>query len=345
MRKFAIYALAAGCLLTAGCAKNATVSEGETAQKYLQLWMKEYHPEVASATNGVYILSDEPGTGDGWNSSLDYSLLNVTIRTLAGKVTTTNHEDVAKQVGSYVEGDYYGPVVTATSSGYAGVESMLDGMRIGGTRTAVIPSWLLTKDRYSSQKEYLEACSSSTHLIYTISFSGQIDDVQQWERSLLRQYVTSHYGADVQSVSFNDATEQASIFFFIPDNSHVTSWEEMASGTKYTLNYTGSLLNGQVFDTTSEKVAKDNGIYNKNRTYEPVTITTAADYDNYALDGSTSLVDGFKGALSMLKYPGQRGVAIFASDLGYSTGGSGTTIPGFAPLRFDLEIVKVTSSK
>ena len=43
-----------------------------------------------------------------------------------------------------------------------------------------------------------------------------------------------------------------------------------------------------------------------------------------------------------MKYPGQKAVAIFTSSQGYSTTGSGNTIPAWSPLLFELELVDVS---
>ena len=343
MRNIALYTLgaAAALLLLHGCKKNNNAATGAEAQEYIQLWMQEYHPGISANANGVYILEDQPGTGAEWDSGKAYSLLNITIRSLDGKITSTGHESFAKQLGTYQTGNYYGPKVTDTQKGYAGVESVLKGMREGGTRTAVVPSWLLTTSRYSTQQEYLDACPSTTHLIYTITFSGQTEDVQAWEIDRLKNYVRAQFGSGALPVSFNDATSEKDLFYFIPDESGVKDKTEIGSGVSYKLNYTGMLLNGQVFDTTIEKVAKDNGIYDSSRTYEPVTIKTAEEVDSYTLGGSSGIVTGFKGGLSLLKYEGHKGVALFTSDLGYTSTGSGNKIPGYAPLRFDLEVVSI----
>ncbi|MBR1569249.1 MAG: FKBP-type peptidyl-prolyl cis-trans isomerase [Bacteroidales bacterium] len=344
MKKTVIYALFAGALLAAGCAKNATISTGENARSYLELWMNEYHPAVSQSPSGIYILEDKEGTGAVWDSNQEYSFLITTIRGLNGKVTSTAHEDVAKQLGTYSRGNYYGATVSSTKSGYAGVETVLQGMRKGGTRTAVIPSWLLTTDRHSTQKEYIDACTSSTHLIYTITFTDQTSDVDEWEEKTLRNYVTANFGSSVETTSFNDESANGDYFYFISDNSGISGDAPVEAGKKYKLNYTGMLLNGQVFDTTLEKVAKDNGIYNSSKTYEPVTITFADSYESIAMGGSSNLVDGFKGALSMLRFPGQKASALFTSNLGYKNSGSGSTIPAYAPLRFELEFVALTET-
>lgn len=336
-----LFITAAACLAVSACAKkDESSSSGAIAQDYLKLWMQEYHPGISASPYGVYILEDEPGTGVTWNSELPYSLLNVTIRGLNGKISSTGHESYARQLGTYQEGNYYGPVMTFTQTGYAGVEAVLNGMRAGGTRTAVVPAWLLTTDRYTSQKEYLDACSSSTSLIYTITFSEQTDDIDKWETEKGNRYALEH---SLKNTSFNSESEdEDKIFWFLSNAASITGQTPIASGSKIQVNYTGSLLNGQVFDTTLEKVAKDNGIYSSGRKYEPVTITTADTYDKYAMNGSTSLVDGFKGALSLMQYPGEKAVAVFTSALGYAANGNGSSIPAYAPLRFDFEIVSVS---
>ena len=342
MKKTVIYSLmaAAVCMAAVSCAKNAESSAGAVAQEYLGLWMNKYHPGINISSTGVYILEDEPGTGAAWNSELGYTFMQVTIRSLNGVITSTGHEAYAKQLGTYVEGYYYGPQASYTANGYAGVEAVLSGMRAGGTRTAVVPAWLITTDRYSSQQEYIKASSTSSSLIYTITFAEQANDITAWEASKVRLYAQAN---SLQSASFNDDTKESEIFWFLSDTTAITSKEPLSSGAKITINYTGRLLNGQVFDTTLEKVAKDNGIYSSSRTYEPVSVTLADSYENISMNGSTSLLDGFKGALSLMKYPGEKAIAVFTSALGYTATGSGSTIPSYAPLRFDFEIVSVSN--
>ena len=339
--KKSIILITAACLLAIGCERKNNNTTGAIAKEYLDLWMQEYHPGVSANANGVYILEDEAGTGNVWNKDLKYSRLTITIRGFNGKITSTGHEEYAKQLGTYETGDYYGPNFTTPSTGYAGVEAMLTGMQIGGTRTAVIPAWLLTTDRYSTQQEYLNACSTTSSLIYTITLWDQTDDIAQWEQDKVGIYAVTNFPGSMIPASFNDATKAANIFYFYSDASRFQGQDTLKSNAKILINYTGRLLNGTVFDTTLEKEAKDNGIYDSSRTYAPVTITRAEDYSGYAMNGSTSLVDGFKGALFLMKYAGEKSIAVFTSDLGYTASGSGTKIPSYAPLRFDLEIVSV----
>ena len=110
--------------------------------------------------------------------------------------------------------------------------------------------------------------------------------------------------------------------------------------SKIYFNYTGRLLNGTVFDTSIERVAKDAGIYNASKTYGPTYITWYAEgYKNTTMGSdASSTIDGFAYALYNMK-PHEKGKVIFHSLRGYSYSGSGSTIPAYSPLIFELELV------
>lgn len=67
------------------------------------------------------------------------------------------------------------------------------------------------------------------------------------------------------------------------------------------VDYTGKEKDtGRVFDTTSEEVAKKNGLYNKDITYKPVTMIL----------GEKMLIEGFEEALNSMKNGEEREVEI-----------------------------------
>ena len=107
------------------------------------------------------------------------------------------------------------------------------------------------------------------------------------------------------------------------------------------INYTGMLLNGDVFDTSISEVAKDAGIYSSSKSYTPMTVTLNEDYEEITTttsSGSTgSLVKGFSYCVSLMK-TGEKGTCIFYSDLGYEASAQ-DKIPAYSPLRFDIEMI------
>jgi FKBP-type peptidyl-prolyl cis-trans isomerase FklB len=97
------------------------------------------------------------------------------------------------------------------------------------------------------------------------------------------------------------------------------------------VDYTGYLLDGTVFDTSNEDVAKDNGIHNTSRTYEP-----------YRIELGVSLeITGWHIALSQMK-EGEKAIALIPSGYAYGSQANGP-IPANSVLAFDLDLVEVRS--
>lgn len=341
MNRKPILLMAAVCLLAGACAKNQASTTGQTAQEYLKLWMDKFHPGIPAGEDGLYILEETPGTGVEWTSEAPYIRVHSTIRTLDGTISSTTDETLSKQLGTYVKGNYYGPKYQVLGPGYsyAGVDALVKGMRQGGSRKAVIPSWMLTTSRFDTQKEYIDACTSSTHLIYEITLAGFTTDPEQAEKNELDSYVHSTFG-NVSSASYITDQDPDGTFWFISDVSGFKEEDALKPGTSVQINYTGHLLDGTVFDTSVEKTAKDAGIYSSSRTYETQKVTLAESYSDITMGDSSSLINGFKGGLSLMHWKGQKAIVLFTSKHGYSSSGSGSAIPGYAPIWFELEIVE-----
>ena len=325
-----------------GCARESSSnSTNENAREYLQKWMAIHHPDAQQNADGIYILEDTPGTGDAWDDGMGYILADYTIRSLNGTVTSSTTAEMAKQLGTYASSNFYGPKVVAIGEGssYAGVDLMLKGMRMGGSRTAIIPSWLMTTSRYDSADKYFNVESTTSPAIYAITLAGQMEDVTAWEKDSLAAYVRRNYPGTESTTFSEDLEAEDSGFYFITD--YVAGDEDVAfpNDTTLNLNYTGRLLNGQVFDTTVADTAKFYGIYSASRTYAPVTITFSSTYSEIQMDGNSSLCTGFQGGLFLMEDPHQKATVLFISNYGYASSGSGSTIPPYAPLRFDLELV------
>ena len=102
------------------------------------------------------------------------------------------------------------------------------------------------------------------------------------------------------------------------------------SGQVVHVDYTGKLLDGQIFDTSNEELAKEIGTYNARRPYEP-----------YAFPLVTgSVIKGWHIGIGLLK-EGSKATLYIPSTLGYGESGSGPLIRPNSILVFDVELVKV----
>lgn len=330
------------CLVATGCAKEASWNTGQKAKAYLDMYMAKYYPDIKPNEDGLYILAEEKGDGKPWHPDSAYVYATYTIRNLDGTISSTTEAKVAQQLGTYDSSNYYGPRYMAQGNGksYSGLDMLLDGMQVGGYRKAVVPSWLLNTSRLSSLEDYLNACTTEAHLIYEVWLHGQTNDVLRTEIDSLETYVKRHYGVGREkSISYIQEAVEGTFYFF-SDTTAFAGKHHFSRDTTLTINYTGYLLNGQAFDTTDEKIAKDNNIYYvTGKTYAPVSVTYSSTVSNIKM-GSSSLISGFQGGLSQMVFVGQRAVCLFTSNLGYSSSGSGQGIPPYSPLIFVLEIVE-----
>ncbi|MGN0196005.1 MAG: FKBP-type peptidyl-prolyl cis-trans isomerase, partial [Candidatus Cryptobacteroides sp.] len=328
MKKIYGYLGAAALIsLAAGCARDASISSNEQTKTYLDSWVLINYPEAVESGAGIYILEDEPGSGKEYNGET-YPMLAYTITGTEGTVSSTTVESVAKQVGTYVKGNYYGSKVwTRTEATMPiGVENMLEGMRVGGRRKVLIPSWLLGSTRYKNDEEYIKHSPSGTSTsIYDFTLTDFTDDITQWEIDSLERYVSRVYPG-IDSTLYG---------FYFKEVRPAANDEEFSSDTTVYINYIGRLLNGQVFDTTIRDTAKKYGLYSSSNSYEPIVINWADDALSLTMTSDKSdMIAGFKQTLWRMKSHG-RYTGLFTSDYGYSYSGSGSKIPPYAPLIFE----------
>jgi FKBP-type peptidyl-prolyl cis-trans isomerase FkpA len=151
--------------------------------------------------------------------------------------------------------------------------------------------------------------------------------------------------ADIEKVKSEEGAQAAK---YIADNKLVV--KTTPSGLKYVItktslkprplagdtvsvNYTGKLLNGQVFDSSIEAVAKTSGLDQQGRTYEPIKFPV----------GNGQVIKGWDEGLLLL-HEGEKAILIIPSALAYGNEGSGP-IPPASTLVFDVELVSVKRIK
>lgn len=99
-------------------------------------------------------------------------------------------------------------------------------------------------------------------------------------------------------------------------------------GDTVKVNYTGYLLSGKVFDSSVEEVAKEHGLYNEKRPYEPLEFQL----------GMGNVILGWDEGIGLLN-KGAKGKIYIPSPLAYGERGAGKDIPANSILVFDVELV------
>jgi len=338
MRRISTYiALLAIGAMAAGCAKSATTNANDGMKRSLDAWLGLNYPSVEATGDGIYILEETAGTGEAYDGDThDYVYVDYTITDLEGTISSSTSLQKAYQLGTYYPSYYYGPKVWATGKDYmtAGVENVLEGMRVGGTRKAVIPSWLQTTERYSSADDYFEVESSSSHTIYTITLRECIEDVIEWQIDSIETFL-SNKGVKADSTEYG--------LYYVQTKAPDTDAAFESDSTVYA-NYIARRLDGTVFDTSIADTAKVWHIYSSSKTYTPVKITwDADDYEDMTMylggsSSSSSVISGFARGLFEMK-DHEKGYVVFTSAWGYTSSGSGSNVPAYSPLLFEFEIV------
>lgn len=338
-------------LILAGCAKTVEPGPYEADKRYLDAWLHLNHPDAEASGLGIYILNANDGNGVEVKDE-GFALVNYRSTDLEGNITSHTDAEAARQLGTYDTTSYYGPkfLTTYATTVQAGIRDALIGMHAGGYKKALVPSWLMTAKDFSTAKEYLDYhdsdnSTSYTPAIYEFEVVDFTNNVAEWQiDSIGRFFGNSTVNIDGKAAkdvfAGMAAKDSVSYGFYYKQISAPVNTTEFKKDTTIYINYTGKLLNGLVFDTTIEKVAKDNGLYSKSRSYKPVRINWGEkDTDITMGSDASSIISGFALTLWQMKAM-EKGVGVFYSDHGYGYSGSGSSIPGYASLIFEIELVE-----
>ena len=340
MKKLIVFSLyAAAVLLTSGCAKQVKDGPNDTNKRIFDAWIEINHKNATRTDLGVYIIEEQTGTGAEVTKD-GFAFADYTITDLSGNINSYTSKETAKQLGQYDTTSYYGPKVQTTASGtiMAGVADAIIGMKVGGHRKFIIPSWLLSYKEFSTEEEYLGLSSSYSSAIYDITIRDYADNINKWQIDSIGRYFAKN--SDIfNGMTAKDSLKEYSGMYYKQIKAPVDTTSFPKDTTIY-INYTGQLLNGLIFDTTDERTAKDNGLYNPERTYGPVKVKWGESYSDITMGSNeSSIISGFALTLWQMRAM-EEGIGVFIADYGYSNSGSGSSIPAYAPLIFKIQIVE-----
>ncbi|MGN0189667.1 MAG: FKBP-type peptidyl-prolyl cis-trans isomerase [Candidatus Cryptobacteroides sp.] len=333
MRKIISYTAAAVLIvLCSSCAKERSSVTNDAAKRYFDAWIHVYHPNAERTELGSYIIDETVGNGAPIDEATFLSV-NYTVSDLDGNISSTSSSDIAQMLGTHSDATYYGPVYWATSeeSMTAGIADAVAGMKINGKRTVAVPGWLQTVTRFSSEDEYIANVTENSPVIYTIEIVDTVMNMNYRQVQLIEKYLDNRFGEKVDSLQYG---------FYYKRLGDPLNENAFPEDTTVYINYTGRLLTGKVFDTTIGDTAKVHKIYSASNTYSPSEITWASDSLSITMgSSSSSVIQGFSRTLWQMRSM-EKGVGVFISDLGYGSYGSGSSIPGYAPLVFEVEMVE-----
>jgi FKBP-type peptidyl-prolyl cis-trans isomerase FkpA len=103
----------------------------------------------------------------------------------------------------------------------------------------------------------------------------------------------------------------------------------IAQGDTAVVNYTGTLTNGKVFDTSIKEVAQKNKTLDPMRHYEPIRLPV----------GIGAVIKGWDEGLLLLN-KGAKATFLIPSKLAYGAQGLGP-VPAYAPIAFEVELVDI----
>lgn len=108
-----------------------------------------------------------------------------------------------------------------------------------------------------------------------------------------------------------------------------------ANGQKVLMNYSGYLVDGTLFDSSIEEVAREGGRYNENRQYAPFEVEASM---------NARVIQGWREALTRMRV-GDKWKLLISPEMGYGSRGAGGLIPPNAWLIFEVEMVDIKAEQ
>src|SRR5690606_1240737 len=172
--------------------------------------------------------------------------------------------------------------------------------------------------------KYTLTAALVTGLLFScISEDESSEVVHQEDVRKIEAYVADTDLAYTRKVEVGDS---GITLLFTEDNTGGTATN---AGDSLYVDYTGYFLDGKVFDTSVEQIARDNNLYNSARDYSPYRIVL----------GYTSVIPGWHYALAQMK-EGEKATVLIPSAYAYGSRGQGAIGPNTV-LIFDLDLVEV----
>ncbi len=278
--------------------------------RYFHLYMDANYPDLAPTESGLYFIEYEEGKGFSPDSG-DYVLINYLVYTVPDeKVVDTYTEEWARDYNLYNENVLYGPYKYEYGTGITGLYEGLSMMKEGGIARLIFKS-----DLGYGSAGMGNIIGRFESLMYDIELVEVIGDPVQKEQEQIDAFLSENPTAYPVKDKESGVT-----MYYIPGVAGDSA--QIADGNKVEVYYTGSLLDGRIFDS-NEGSSKG------------MTVTV----------GEGEVIDGWDIGLKWFRYGGE-GQLLIPHELAYGAEGSKvrnsnkTSIPPYEALLFDIRIPK-----
>ncbi|MEM9338268.1 MAG: FKBP-type peptidyl-prolyl cis-trans isomerase [Bacteroidota bacterium] len=263
------------------------------------------------------------GSGDLPVDSL-VSLFNLKYSTEDGKVIKEadsdnpiplkiNTEDAAKNGELYV-------VLSKLKTGDSVNFGLVAKDLFAQTFRAPLPDSIAPESKIQFQVNYLEQVTEEGYYDMMAEKQKKLDEKQlNIDLEILDGYLTEN-NIETQK------TESGLRYVITKEGSGANA----EKGQIVKVNYAGKLLDGPYFDTSIEGVAKEQGLYQEGRPYEPLAFEL----------GQGRVIKGWDEGIALLN-PGSEATLYIPSTLAYGSRSAGPIIKENSILVFDVELVGV----
>lgn len=298
-----------GMFFLAGCEEDNNYDElMAEEERYFDLYMDANYPDIEPTSSGLYYINYVEGEGATPNDS-DYVLINYLAYTIPNEeVVDTYDEEWARDYNLYNSEVLYGPYKYKHGSEMEGLKQGISMMKEGGIARLVFKSDL------GFGADVVGNIGKFESLMYDVQLLEVIDSPAVREQEMIDAYLAEHPSA------FPIENEDGEKIYYLPVEPGDSVF--VKSGNTIEVFYTGSLLDGRVFDSNE---GESGGL--------KVTV------------GEGDVIEGWDLGLTYFRYGG-KGKLLIPHELAYGEDGSKasntnkTSIPPFEALLFDIEVTK-----
>lgn len=342
-RFFSFTLVCLGLVFLGSCEKEVNNGPSEELLRlnaYIKV-LKLENPNLSidSTESGLYYITEINGDGN-YPQKDEYILFNYTAYNLNEDAYETTIEADAKLHSIYSKATRYTPKYIQHKSENTrlpkGLEEGFSLIRKGSKVRFIMPSSLAY-----GVNNYL-SLSAYTSVIFDVDFRDIVSDPVAYELKTITEYVTANY-PDITPANVITKLNETGVFILEESRMDVeASGDGSTSEDPYqtindkdilNVNYAGRFTDSWLFDTNIKSVDEENETYNSSKTYEPIKVTI----------GGSGFIEGFSIAIKQLK-TNTKAKVIIRSKYAYGEIGDGKGIPPYAPLIFDLEVLKKTTS-